>query len=128
MLLKDDYSYLKDTLAATKSINDFYSSSFIKSLKSFLIKYEDWLREMDSNDRPLRLFNFNCGKKPFDLVQGITSKSHWYSIKKDYELVEASLNDNSKDANKIEKDSSPSMFMEMFYRATKELINKKLNN
>ena len=126
---KEDYSYLTETLAATKSLSDFYSSSFIKNLKSFMAKYEDWLKEMDGNVRALQLFNFNCGKKPFNLINGeVGSKSHWYSLKKDYEVVEASLNSNSGKAKEVEKDSNPSMFLEMFSRATKELIKKKLNH
>lgn len=125
---KEDYDYLKNTLAATKNLNDFYSSSFIKNLESFLKGYESWLREMDLNDRPLRLFNFNCGKKPFDIVQGIVNKSHWNPFKnKDYDAVRASLNKKVTAAKKIEKDPS-SMFMETFYLATEELINNKLKN
>lgn len=125
---KEDYDYMKNTLAATKDLNGFYSSSFVKNLESFLKKYESWLGEMDHNDRPLRLFNFNCGKKPFDIVQGITSKSHWNPFRnKDYEAVRASLNKKVTAAKKIEKDPS-SLFMETFYRATKELINNKLKN
>lgn len=125
---KDDYDYLKNTLAATKDLNDFYSSIFIKNLKSFLTSYESWFGEMEHNDRPLRLFNFNCGKRPFDIVQGITSKSHWNPFKnKNYEAVRASLNKKVTVAKKIEKDSY-SIFMETFYRATKELINSKLKN
>lgn len=125
----EDFSYLKNTLAATKSIDDFYSSTFIRNLKSFMSKYEEWLREMDGNVRALQLFNFNCGKKPFNLINGSAgSKSHWYNIKKDYEVVESSLNKVSDKAKSIEKDSNPSMFLEMFYRSTRELITKKLNN
>lgn len=94
-----------------------------------MAKYEDWLKEMDGNVRALQLFNFNCGKKPFNLINGeVGSKSHWYSLKKDYEVVEASLNSNSGKAKEVEKDSNPSMFLEMFSRATKELIKKKLNH
>lgn len=126
---KEDYSYLTETLAATKSLSDFYSSSFIKNLKSFMDKYQEWLKEMDGNVRALQLFNFDCGKKPFNLINGeVGAKSHWYSLKKDYEVVEASLNSNSGKAKEVEKDSNPSMFLEMFSRATKELIKKKLNH
>lgn len=128
---KEDYSYLKNTLAATKSMDDFYSSPFIKSLKSFMSRYDEWLKEMDGNVRALQLFNFNCGKLPFNLINGPEGpKDHWYNIlgKKNYELVEATLNGKSGDAKKIEKDSNPSMFLEMFYRATKELIDKKLKH
>lgn len=126
---EEDFSYLKNTLAATKSIDGFYSSTFIKNLRSFMSRYEEWLKEMDGNIRSLQLFNFNCGKKPFNLINGEAgAKSHWYNIKKDYEVVEASLNSNSSKAKEIEKSSNPSMFMEMFYRATKELIKKKLNH
>lgn len=67
-------------------------------------------------------------EKTIDIVQGITSKSHWNPFKnKNYEAVRASLNKKVTVAKKIEKDSY-SIFMETFYRATKELINSKLKN
>lgn len=126
---KDDMDYLQNTLAATKPIDDFYSSEFIKQLKPFMSKYIAWLQEMDDNIRPLQLFNFNCGKKPFNLINGPEGpKRHWYEfMNTDYEIVEKTLNKKSEEAKKIEKDSSPSMFLEMFYLATKDLIKKKLN-
>lgn len=129
--LNDDFSYLKDTLAATKTMPDFYVSQFFKGLRSFTERYTSWLNEMSNNSRSLPLYNLNCGKKPFDVVNGVQSKNSIMShIRKgkDYGFFEAKLNEASHDAKKIVKDSAPSYVMEFFYGATKDIIKEKLNN
>ena len=83
---------------------------------------------MSNNSRSLPLYNMNCGKKPFDVVNGVQAKNSIISFKKDYEFFEAKLNKASIDAKKIEKDSDSSYFMEFFYRATEKIINEKLNS
>ena len=125
---KDDFNYLKDTLVATKTMPDFYYSQFFKGLRSFTEQYIEWLTEMSNNSRSLPLYNMNCGKKPFDVVNGVQSKNSIISFKKDYEFFEAKLNKASFDAKKKVKDSDSSYFMEFFYRATKKIIKEKLNS
>lgn len=126
--LKDDYAFLKDTLAATKPISsDLYGSSFMKHLKNFGTAYQDWLSEMARNDRPLQLFNLNCGSKPFDVVNGIQEKKKFFALNKDYNLFHDRLGKKGDEAKKFVKDSNPSFFLEMFSRATESLITEKLN-
>jgi hypothetical protein len=124
----NDLNYLKNTLAATKTMPDFYSSKFFTGLRNFTEQYIKWLNEMSNNSRSLPLYNMNCGKKPFDVVNGVQAKNSIISFKKDYEFFEAKLNKASIDAKKIEKDSDSSYFMEFFYRATEKIINEKLNS
>ena len=126
--LKDDYSFLKDILAATKPISsDLYGSSFMKHLKNFGAAYQGWLREMARNDRSLQLFNLECGDKPFDVVNGIQEKKKIFAKNKDYNLFHARLGKKGDEAKKFVKDSNPSFFLEMFSRATESLITEKLN-
>ena len=126
--LKDDFQFLKDVLAVTKPIaSSLYSSPFMRKLKQFTENYEIWLREMADNDRSLRLFNLDCKDKPFDVVNGIQEKKKFFEKNKNYNLVHARLGKKGEEAQKIVKDSNPSFFMEMFYLATKSLIEDKLN-
>lgn len=125
--LKDDFSFLKDVLAITKPMSELYNSQFMRKLKQFTISYEEWLEEMASNDRSLRLFNINCKDKPFDVVNGIQEKKHFFEKNKNYNLVHARLGKKGEEAKKYVSDSHPSFFMEMFYLATKSLIEDKLN-
>ena len=125
--LRDKFSYLKDSLAVTRPISDLYSSSFMKHLKNFCAEYEKWLREMAGNEKSLRLFNFDCGDKPFDIVNGVSEKKKLIELNKNYNYLFAQLGKRGEDARKYVKDSSSSLFLEMFYRATKSIIKEKLN-
>lgn len=69
------------------------------------------------------LFNLGCGNKPFDVVTGVTPKKI-VSLKSAYDLMAAHLNaavrksHTGEDCNK---------FLEMFYRATQNLVKEKFN-
>lgn len=103
--------------------NNFFRSEFINKLKNFLQDYRNWLGEMKSNQRSLDLFNLECGNKPFNVVTGATvygkSKLSFLS-KQDYSLFYDTLNSlkntSGTDENKL---------LEIFYKATKQLIEKK---
>lgn len=126
--LKDDYSFLKNTLAITRPFNDeLYGSSFMKCLRDFGRTYQEWLTEMDCNARALQLFNLNCGKEPFNVVNGILEKKKFFAINKGYNLFHSQLGSKGEEAKKVVKDSIPSFFLEMFFRATESLISDKLN-
>jgi hypothetical protein len=128
--IKNDYSYIKNNLVATKAMNGFYDSDFMRRyLKPFMEKYEGWLKELAENDPSLLLYNLDCGRKPFGVVNGVDEKHVFtFSRQKDYEFFEGRLNSEGDKAKKVVKDSDPSYFLEMFYRATNRLIDEKLNN
>lgn len=102
---------------------DFYHSAFMTQLKSFLSDYRQWLEEMQENRRSLKLFDFTCGKKPFNLVVGMPPKKSGVFEKKDYTLFFAQLNKVAKQCH----GEKPSKFLEMYSRATESLISKKFN-
>lgn len=126
--LKDDFAFLKDSLAVTRPVNsELYGSSFMKNLRNYTTEYEKWLTEMAGNDRSLRLFNVDCKDKPFEVVNGVQEKKKFFEKNKNYNLFHARLGKKGEEARKFVTDSNPSFFLEMFYRATKSLIEEKLN-
>lgn len=102
----------------------FYSSNFFNDLKIFFEKYYEWLNEMKDNRRSLDLFNLNCGKQPFELVNGVKPKKI-VSRYSNYSLVTARLNSAIRECKSSGKNDK---FLEMFYLGTKRLVSEKLNN
>lgn len=117
--------YQSSTFSANKgNFDDFYSGIFFNELTSFLIRYQEWLKELKGNKRSLDLFNLECGNKPFDLVTGVKAKKI-FSRYSDYTLVTDRLNSavrNCKSKGKNDK------FLEMFHLGTEQLIKEKLSN
>ncbi len=117
-----------ESLAANLSIcakENLYATPYFKELKAFLNKYKEWLKELCDNKRSLNLFNLECADKPFELLTD--RKPHqggFFSFeKKDYEAFYSALN---KAAQKVRGDKASSLFIEMFARATKNLVEDKL--
>lgn len=110
------------TICAKESL---YTTPYFKELKAFLVKYKEWLKELDDNKRSLNLFNLECADKPFELLTD--RKSHQGGFlsfeKKDYEAFYGALN---KAAQEVRGDKASSLFIEMFSRATKKLVEEKL--
>lgn len=122
--------YRSNTFSANNTyFNDLYDSQFFNSLYDFFNKYKEWLKELKNNKRSLNLFSLNTGNKPFELVTDIKPKKNFNFqniFNSDYEIFTGNLN---KAAKKLCKSKEPeNRFLEMFYLATEELINKKLNN
>lgn len=130
--LKNDESFNKTNLAATQNMQDFYTGNFYKRLKKFTEEYTTWLECMAKCNRSLNLYNLDCGRNPFDLVNGVKAeKSIWAKVKigKDnYEFFEGKLNSVAQDAKKnLEgKEKQGAYFLELFYRATEKIIQEKL--
>lgn len=101
----------------------FYTGDFFKSLTIFTAKYHRWLRELKANCRSLELFNVRPGRRPFDLVNGVTPK-RIFSRYSDYDLVTARLNTS---IGACRSKQQADRFLEMFYRAGDRLVNEKLN-
>lgn len=117
-----------ESLAANLTIcakESFYATTYFKELIGFLKKYKEWIKELYENKRSLNLFNLECADKPFELLTD--RKPHQGGFlsfeKKDYEAYYDALN---KAAQKVRGDKASSLFIEMFSRATKKLVEDKL--
>lgn len=117
--------YKSRTFKANKgNFEDLYSSGFFSDLTTFLLRYQEWLKEMKDNKRSLDLFNLACGDKPFELVIGVKPK-RIFSKFSDYSLVTDRLNDAVRNCK---SKGAENKFLEMFYLGTERLVEEKLRN
>lgn len=108
----------------SQGLPDIYRSTFYTYLKIFAEKNREWFEEMRHNDRSLALYDMERAKiKPFEIVTGVTPRGYTGKIDKDYDLIANCLNSASKNWNTT---SNEDRFMEMFHRATDDLIKHKL--
>ena len=87
----------------------------------------EWLKELQGNKRSLDLFDFSKSKEsPFSIVKGTEQprKSIFKGVlgKKDYALFDRELNSAKSQSGKDEQ-----KFMDRFYGATSELVDKQFN-
>jgi len=102
--------------------NNFLSSTFYQSdLNGIKMAYLDWLREMGANHRAFQPFNLFLSKNElFDFVNGEKPKKKLLSSNS-YALFDSMLNRQKAVGNKEQK------FIELFYRATEQLLKEKFN-
>ena len=124
--LTDSYKDIYSTNRVDANRRHFlgiHDSRFMRDLRDFLTRYKDWTDEMKANDRTLMLFESNCKSNPFELVSEVKPKKELLSLKKNHELIIDRLNGT---ASKCTSREPESKYLEMFYRVTKELVNKRL--
>jgi hypothetical protein len=124
----DNYiDYLENDLAATKELNEFYNSDFFKILHTFTKTFKEWLSCMEKNNRSLKLFNLDCGQKPFDVVNGKSPETNLIERMRGsgYNRFATVLNEVRTDAQKVVKGSDSTYFLELFFRATEKLAKEK---
>lgn len=102
-----------------KDTSSFYKSQFVIQLHKFLKAFKEWLGEMHDNHLPLSLFKLNTGSKPFDLVTDVKA-SRIMDINSDYDLFFSKMN-----GVKITSTSENDKLLEMFYLATRKLVELK---
>lgn len=124
--LTDSYNGIYSTGrvdANKKHFSGIHDSRFMRDLRDFLTRYKNWTDEMAENDRALKLFENDCESKPFELVSGVKPKKKLLSLKQNHELIIDRLNGT---AGKCTSREPESKYLEMFYRATKELVDQRL--
>jgi|SRR5690554_274406 len=102
----------------------FLRTDFYKELQSFNEGYWTWLSQMSSNNRGFSPFTLELSNNEiFNAVNGITLKrSNWKGVK-NYERFVEYLNKALKQDN--DGRNTENRFMELFYNATKSLIQEK---
>lgn len=121
--LDNKFDYFSSTAfnANNGNFEDLYDSTFMSELRSLLVKYYEWLKEMKGNKRSLDLFNLNTGDKPFDLVTGV-NPAKIMSMYSNYDLIIGRLNSSVK---KCKSKEQKNKFLEMFYIGTRTLVKDK---
>ena len=103
---------------------NFYSSDFFDSVKRVHGAFYEWLKEMDKNRRSFKPFDEDKVKLLYALVSGIEPRryrGHWF--KRNYALFDDILNKHVTKLNKADKKEQS--FMEVFFRATEDLVINK---
>lgn len=102
-----------------------FGDRFVKSnFTSMKAHYLEWLNEMADNERGFSPFELGVNKDAvFSLVKGCDTK-RVFSNKSNYDLFDSYLN---KQESKLKEDTSiEQRLIELFYNATKELVNDKI--
>jgi hypothetical protein len=102
--------------------NNFLSSTFYQSdLLSIKTAYFDWLNEMSTNKRAFIPFELSLGKNNlFNIVNGEKPKRTVFS--NNYALFDSILNKQKVNGSKEQR------FIELFYKATEQLVTKEKFN
>lgn len=125
LLNECEKEYKHQPWAIDNKLDDsFFTSDFYKDLMDLLDNYRQWLLEMADNTRSFKPFNVNRRKPLFDMVVGI-SPAKISSISSNYALCDSTLNSRWGKWNKVA--AREQKFMELFYRATKKLVERKYN-
>ena len=125
-LLDHSDSFESRTVKGNEIFDKLYvrnSASLYSGLRSFFKEYREWLNEMDGNTRSLSLFNNKCGDKAFELVNGVTPRKVMMWLASDYNLFISRLNSA---ISSCSEHNTEDKYMEMYFLATHELVNKKL--
>lgn len=108
---------------AIKFDSAFLHSQFMKEISALQNDFVTWLTEMDNNKRRLSIFELvNTKNGLFEIVKGKSPKK-LFTIKSNYALFDDILNKQNVPATS----KTEQQFMELFYKATNELVEKKFN-
>lgn len=100
----------------------FFSNQFVKNVRDMHDDFISWLTEMSENERGFSPFALEKTKNIFEIVKGKDSK-HLMALSSNYALYDSFLNKQKV----IRSWGKEQQFMELFYRATEELVHKKIN-
>lgn len=102
----------------------FFTSDFYKDILSLLDNYKEWLLEMADNNRAFKPFNVESIKPLFDMIAG-QAPTKLFTLSSNYALCDSVLNSRWSKWNKAA--AKEQKFIELFYRATKKLVERKYN-
>lgn len=109
--------------------NDFYGTDFYKHISNFRETTISWYKEMEDNKRGFSPFVYSSDDSEtlFDYVKGVTQKGYGsHLFDKNYNLYNGVLNDVSNQFDrKVSRDKNRD-FIELFYKTTESLVDKKL--
>jgi hypothetical protein len=107
----------------------FLCDTFYRSyLKSVNVHFMEWIKELAGNERSFSPFNLDADKNSlFNFVKGEIPKSSFFGLN-NYDLYDSKLNRISINNRDIKNDiNKERKFVSLFYNATKQLVEQKLN-
>lgn len=105
---------------------NFLTSDFYSTLTKVSNHLLSWYREMGNNVRGFAPYNLDVTPKElFSMVKGIKPRKILTELNSNYALFDSVLNRNAKHISM--ELSIEERFIELFYKATRELTEKKLN-
>lgn len=119
---KERYAWPKNA-----SIEDsFFTSDFYKKVVGFIDSLFEWYKELESNKRSFGAFDLEHKPKAlFEFVKGVKVRRLVFRTDSNYDLYGAYLNEISK-KELLDNNTKEQRFIELFYRATDELLKDKL--
>ena len=115
-------AYLDQSWAKNSKIDkSFVTSGYAKNVFNFQQEFCSWLEEMANNTRKFAPYELSNISRAFDIVKGEKTKKI-VSLSSNYALYDSFLNSYKKVAVSPEQ-----QFVELFYDATKRLVDKKYN-
>lgn len=129
-LYLNNHDYINSKIAWKqnhKLDDQFFTSSYMRGLKSFLKEFENWLSELSDNSRSFEPINLkNTTGDIFDFVKGYTPEREMIleKIKRvnNYSYIDHYLNRSS---YKDQANSDELRFFNLFYETITEVVNKK---
>ena len=100
--------------------SSFFASGFEKDVENILDLYEEWLCELDTNNRSFSPFDLKKNHSIFNMVKGVESKRTKFN---NYALFDDVLNSQHR-PNGISKEQ---WFVDLFYGATQQLVKRKIS-
>lgn len=98
----------------------FFSGNFYKNIEIFQNDFFDWLKELSSNNRKLTMFELGNDCELFKSVKDYSPKNNGWFKKKNYELIDSSLNGQKQTGTTKEQ-----LYINLFYDALKEVVSQK---
>ncbi len=121
-----------DNLQGSKFLQSgFYTNfqQFMNGVSGGDSGYSSWLNQMASNEASFKPFLDDSVLKEDDVLKKVVGHEPHYGFgffsKKSYNLLDTTLSEKCKDMTV--KNNAPSVFMELFYTTTKEILKDKLS-
>lgn len=100
--------------------NSFFNSGFEKKVEDMLKLYLDWLQALGANNRAFSPFDLDKNRHIFKMIKGESTKRSYMN---NYALFDNALNA----AHRPEGIGKEQWFVDLFYKATENLIKRKFN-
>ena len=117
--VSDKFAWIKNYKFDNSS---FFNSAFYKDLRLMLDLYIDWLKELSKYERSFTPFELDENDRIFSIVKGCPPSKVHFLGKDNYELFTSTLDKHDR---KNQNNQLESLFMELFYIATKKLIKER---
>jgi len=105
----------------------FKKSDFVKTLKTLQAEFINWLAELEDikHSRKFSPFELNTNKNLMELIHNFDFNRRIFGDKFDYSDIDNELNEISKQRKNLPEINAEPQLVELFYRATNNLVKEK---